>query len=122
MFPGGNAGIARQILKVLIPDAIPSAATMSPAICRSRVQFAALDRKRQRYARVRVGSTVFSVKHEEAKRSQAVQILYINGGKPYRLQAKGVVMAGGSWTASIVRDVCPVFAGMLTRSFIARLV
>src|SRR5207248_11102597 len=28
MFPGGNAGMARQILKMLIPDAIPSAATM----------------------------------------------------------------------------------------------
>ncbi|MGI9073815.1 MAG: NAD(P)-binding protein [Bryobacteraceae bacterium] len=105
MFPGGNAGIARQILKVLIPDAIPGAATMS-AICRSRVQFAALDRKGQS-TRVRVGATVVSVKHEgEPERSPAVQILYINSGKLYRLRAKGVVMAGGSWTTKhIVRDL-----------------
>lgn len=105
MFPGGNAGMARQILKVLIPDAIPSAATMS-AICRGRVQFAALDRK-SRATRIRVGSTVVSVKHEgQPERSKAVQILYTKGGKRYRIRAKSVVMAGGSWTTKhIVRDL-----------------
>ncbi|MFL6354444.1 MAG: NAD(P)-binding protein [Bryobacteraceae bacterium] len=105
MFPGGNAGIARQILKALIPDAIPNAATMS-AICRSGVQFTALDRRGQA-TRVRVGSTVVSVKHEgDPQRSQAVQILYTKGGKLYRLRAKTVVMAGGSWTTKhVVRDL-----------------
>jgi len=105
MFPGGNAGIARHILKALIPDAIPSAATM-PAICRSRVRFAALDRRGQA-TRIRVGSTVASVKHQgEPERSEAVQILYTDGGKLYRLRAKNVVMAGGSWTTKhIVRDL-----------------
>jgi spermidine dehydrogenase len=105
MFPGGNAGMARQILKTLIPDAIPSAATM-PAICRSRVQFSALDRKSQA-TRIRVESTVVSVKHVgEPERSQAVQILYTKGGKLYRVRAKSVVMAGGSWTTKhIVRDL-----------------
>jgi spermidine dehydrogenase len=108
MFPGGNAGMARQILKTLIPDAIPSAATM-PAICRSGVQFSALDRKGQA-TRIRVGSTVVSVKHVgEPERSQAVQILYTNGGKLYRVRAKSVVMAGGSWTTKhIVRDLPPL--------------
>jgi spermidine dehydrogenase len=105
MFPGGNAGMARQILKSLIPDAIPSAATM-PAICRRQVQFSALDQKTQG-TRIRVGSTVVSVKHVgEPERSQAVQILYTNGGKLYRVRAKSVVMAGGSWTTKhIVRDL-----------------
>jgi spermidine dehydrogenase len=105
MFPGGNAGIARQILKVLIPDLVPSAASMS-AVCRSPVQLAALDRKGQS-TRVRVGSTVVSVKHDrEPERSQAVQILYIKNGKLYQLRAKTVVMAGGSWTTKhIVRDL-----------------
>ncbi len=105
MFPGGNAGIARQVLKVLIPDAIPGASTMQ-SICRSRVQFSALDRKRQS-TRIRLGSTVVSVKHEgEPDQSQTVQILYLQGGKLYRLRAKSVVMAGGSWTTKhIVRDL-----------------
>jgi spermidine dehydrogenase len=41
MFPGGNAGMARQILKQLIPEGIRGAATMQE-ICRGRVQFSAL--------------------------------------------------------------------------------
>ena len=105
MFPGGNAGIARQMLKVLIPDAMPGATTMR-AICRSSVQFSTLDRKNQP-TRIRVGTTVVSVKHEgEPENSQAVQILYTKGGKLFRLRAKSVVMAGGSWTTKhIVRDL-----------------
>jgi spermidine dehydrogenase len=104
MFPGGNTGIARQMLRALIPDAI-SGSTMS-AICRSRVRFDALDRKNQP-TRIRVGSTVMSVKHEgQPERSEAVTILYTNGGRLYRLRAKSVVMAGGSWTTKhIVRDL-----------------
>ncbi len=105
MFPGGNAGMARQMLKTLIPDAIPGPASMT-AICRSRVQFQALDRKNQP-TRIRLGSTVVSVKHEgEPERSEAVQILYTKQGKLYRVRAKSVVMAGGSWTTKhIVRDL-----------------
>ena len=69
-------------------------------------EFAALDRKGQS-TRVRVGSTVVSVKHEgEPERSEAVQILYTKGGKLYRVRAKSVVMAGGSWTTKhVVRDL-----------------
>jgi spermidine dehydrogenase len=105
MFPGGNAGMARQILKTLLPKAIPSDATMG-AVCRGRVEFAALDRKGQA-TRIRVGSTVVSVKHEgEPDRSKSVQILYTKGGKLYRVRTKSVVMAGGSWTTKhIVRDL-----------------
>jgi spermidine dehydrogenase len=119
MFPGGNAGMARQILKTLLPDAIPSAATMT-AVCRSRVDFAALDRKGQP-TRIRVGSTVVSVKHEgEPDRSNSVQILYTKGGKLYRVRTKSVVMAGGSWTTKhIVRDlpaVCREAYGQFHRS------
>jgi spermidine dehydrogenase len=106
MFPGGNTGIARQMLKVLIPDAIPGASTMS-AICRGRVQFSTLDRKNQS-TRIRLGSTVMSVNHErEPERSQAVQILYTQNGKLYRLKAKSVVMAGGSWTTKHILPDLP---------------
>lgn len=105
MFPGGNAGIARQMLKKLIPDAIPNAQTMQQ-ICRRRVQFGALDRSGQP-VRIRTRSTVVSVKHEgNPKSAQAVEILYTKGGKLYRVRGGSVVMAGGSWTTKhIVRDL-----------------
>lgn len=105
MFPGGNTGIARQMLKVLISDALPGATTM-PEICRARVRFSALDRKNQS-TRIRLDSTVVSVSHEgEPEKSQAVRIVYTQRGKLYRLRAKSAVMAGGSWTTKhIVRDL-----------------
>ncbi|MBV9304087.1 MAG: NAD(P)/FAD-dependent oxidoreductase [Acidobacteriaceae bacterium] len=105
MFPGGNTGIARHMLKALIPDAISGLPSMA-AICRGRVQFTALDRKNQP-TRIRLGSTVLGVKHTgEPKRSDRVEILYTKDGKLYRLRGKSAIMAGGSWTTKhIVRDL-----------------
>ncbi|MGA8029261.1 MAG: NAD(P)-binding protein [Bryobacteraceae bacterium] len=105
MFPGGNTGMARLIFKKLIPGAIAGPETMA-GVCRGRVQFEALDRKNQP-TRIRLGSTVVSVKHEgNPERARAVEILYTNSGKLYRTEAKSVVMAGGSWTTKhIVRDL-----------------
>ena len=49
MFPGGNTGVARHMVKALVPDAISGPATMA-GICQARVNFAALDQPRQRDA------------------------------------------------------------------------
>jgi len=56
---------------------------------------------------VRLGATVISVTHEGgAEQARAVTILYSKAGKLYRLRAKSVVMAGGSWTTKhIVRGL-----------------
>jgi len=108
MFPGGNAGMARQMLKKLIPAALPGAETMTE-VCRSRVNFDALDHKNQP-ARIRLGTTVVSVKHEgDPQHARTVEVLYTKGGKLYRIRARSVVMAGGSWTTKhIVRDLPPI--------------
>ena len=105
MFPGGNAGIARHILKQLLPHAISGGISMQD-ICRGRVQFASLDRSGQS-ARIRLNSTVVSVKHEGAPdAARTVKVLYTRGGKLYRVRTKSVIMAGGSWTTKhIVRDL-----------------
>jgi spermidine dehydrogenase len=105
MFPGGNAGVARHILKQLIPDAISGAASMQE-ICRGGVRLNALDRKKQA-TRIRLDTTVVSVKHQgEPGTARAVEILYTRGGKLYRVLAKTVVMANGSWTTKhVVRDL-----------------
>src|SRR5258708_6723671 len=47
MFPGGNSGMTRLILKTLIPDSIERPRTME-AVWKNPVNFAALDRPNQR--------------------------------------------------------------------------
>jgi spermidine dehydrogenase len=105
MFPGGNAGIARLMVKTLIPDAISGPRTLEN-VCRNSVSFDTLDRAGSP-ARIRLESTVVRVEHEgEAEKSSFVRITYTRGGKVYRLRARSVVMAGGSWTTKhIVRDL-----------------
>lgn len=105
MFPGGNAGIARQILKTLLPRAITGPATM-PGICQGSVRFTILDQRGQPI-RIRLGCTVVAVQHEGNPDSAGhVNIFYTESGKLYRLKARGVVMANGSWTTKhVVRDL-----------------
>ena len=105
MFPGGNTGVARHIVKVLLPAAIPGQATMS-GICQSRVEFAALDRPNQP-TRIRLRATVVSIEHEgEAARAPHVNIVYFREGRLHRVRARSVVLANGNWTInSIVRDL-----------------
>ncbi|MGH9438341.1 MAG: NAD(P)-binding protein, partial [Terriglobia bacterium] len=104
-FPGGNAGIGRQIVKTLIPQSIPGPRTLE-AVCRNRINFSALDRPGQP-ARIRLGSTVVWVKHEgNPSTSKFVTVAYTRGGKVYRLRARSAVLAGGSWTSKLIaRDL-----------------
>ncbi|HVT92425.1 MAG TPA: NAD(P)-binding protein [Bryobacteraceae bacterium] len=98
MFPGGNAGVARHILKALLPDAIPSKPEMD-AIARSAVNFAALDRP-HRPMRIRLGATVVSVEHEgKPEQAEYVRIIYARQERLHSVRARSVIVAGGSWTA-----------------------
>jgi spermidine dehydrogenase len=105
MFPGGNTGVARHIVKALVPDALSGTATME-SICQSRVNFAALDRAGQP-TRIRLRATVVSIEHEgEAAHAPHVNLVYLREGKLYRVRARSVVLANGSWTInSSVRDL-----------------
>jgi spermidine dehydrogenase len=108
MFPGGNAGVARHILKNLIPSAIEGGNEMS-AVCRGNIRFEALDRPEQN-ARVRLAATVVSVRHiGEPQASKGVEVIYSRSGKFHKVQAKSVVMAGGSWTAKHILADMPEY-------------
>jgi spermidine dehydrogenase len=105
MLPGGNTGFARLMVKTLIPAAIPGPHTVA-AVCRNPVNFAALDRPGSP-VRIRLNSTAVWLQHDDKPaNSQSVSLAYIGDGKLYRLKAKTVVMAGGSWTTKhIIRDL-----------------
>ena len=105
MFPGGNATIARLMLKSLIPTAIEGPHSVE-GVCQNRVDFSALDAAGTA-VRVRLTSTVVQVEHEgEPGKADTVLIAYSKQGKLYRVRARSVVMAGGCWTTKhIVKDL-----------------
>lgn len=105
MFPGGNTGVARHILKQLNPQAISGEASMS-GICRGAVQFSELDRP-GRATRIRLDATVISVQHKGApEQSEFVDVVYQKGRALHKVRARAFILAGGSWTTKhIVRDL-----------------
>ena len=105
MFPDGNTGFARLMVKTLIPDAFAGPHTVD-AVWQSRVNFAALDRPGQ-HTRIRLDATVVRVEHAgNPATAPHVVITYAKGKQLFRVKARAVVMAGGSWTSKhIVRDL-----------------
>jgi len=105
MFPGGNVGVARHIVKSLLPAAIPGSNTLQD-VARGHVSLAALDRKGQ-HVRIRGEATVVAVEHEgHPDRADAVRVVYSRRGRLRAVRARHVIVAGGSWTAKhIVRSL-----------------
>ena len=105
MFPGGNATIARLMLKSLIPGAIDGPNTVT-GVSGNPVNFSALDVPGAT-SRIRLSSTAVHVQHDgEASKANSVTIAYLKGGTLYRVKTRSAVMAGGSWTTKhIVKDL-----------------
>lgn len=105
MFPDGNSGFARLMVKTLIPDAFPGPRTVD-AVWQNRVQFPALDRAGQA-TRIRLNATVIRVAHAgDPAHAPHVVITYVIGDRLFTVKARAVVMAGGSWTTKhIVADL-----------------
>ena len=87
-FPDGNAGVARALVRALIPDALPGT-TMSE-LALGKVDYSRLDRA-SNGVRVRLNSTAVDVRH--TSNQSHVDVTYIRGGKPERVRGKHVVMA-----------------------------
>ncbi|HEY7566807.1 MAG TPA: FAD/NAD(P)-binding protein [Gemmatimonadaceae bacterium] len=105
MFPDGNTGFARLMVKTLIPEAFAGPRSVD-AVWRNRVHFAALDRAQQP-TRIRLNATVLRVEHAgDPATAPNVVITYVKGRRLFKVRARAVVMAGGSWTSThIVRDL-----------------
>jgi spermidine dehydrogenase len=93
------------MVKALSPSSITGPATVE-GVTSGRLNFAALDAA-ESPARVRLSSTVISVKHDgDPAKSEWVSVVYARDGKLFRVRARSAVMAGGCWTTKhIVRDL-----------------
>lgn len=87
-FPDGNAGIARLLVRKLIPAALPGVDVESSVM--TPVNYDMLDHP-ENLARVRLNSTAVDVRHTDNK--QEVDITYVQHDKPYRVRAKHTVLA-----------------------------
>jgi spermidine dehydrogenase len=92
-FPDGNAGIARALVKKLVPNVAKG--NNAEELVLARFNYAELD-KSSNVVRIRLNSTAVNVEHtgnDGPENSSDVSVNYITDGKSYRVQAKSVVMA-----------------------------
>ena len=90
-FPDGNAGVARAIVKKLIPDIAKG--RDAEELVLAKFHYTELD-KSENTVRIRLNSTVVNVRHGgDPKSSSDVLLNYINDNKSYQVNAKSVVMA-----------------------------
>ena len=87
-FPDGNAGVARALVRQLIPDAIPgrSMEDLVPA----RADYERLDRRNAR-VRIRLSSTAVDVQH--AANGKEVDVTYVRDGNAERVRGRHVILA-----------------------------
>ena len=105
MFPGGNTTIARLMARALIPSCIDGPSTVE-SVSRNAVKLAVLDVPGTA-ARMRLSSTVISIHHDgDPAKAASLTVIYAKDGKVFRVKARSVVVAGGSWTAKhIITDL-----------------
>jgi spermidine dehydrogenase len=90
-FPDGNAGVARLLVRWLIPDSLPGT-TMEDSVT-TRIDYGKLDRASSP-VRIRLNSTVVRALHRgEPGTAKEVDVTYVKEGKSYRVAGSTVVMA-----------------------------
>jgi len=98
-FPDGNAGIARALVRKLIPASAPGH-TMED-IVRARVDYETLDLPGNN-TRIRLDSTAVDVRHVDG--DKAVDITYVRGGMPQRVRGRHAILACYN---AIIPYLCP---------------
>jgi spermidine dehydrogenase len=99
-FPDGNAGIARALVRQLIPAAIRGENSMTGLVA-ARTDYEQLDH-RSNSTRVRLNSTAVDVRHIDGK--AAVDVTYVRDGNPYRVRARHTILACYN---QMVPHICP---------------
>lgn len=90
-FPDGNAGVARALVKRLIPGVAEG--RNAEELVLARFDYGKLDEP-ESAVRIRLSSTVVNVRHEgDPESADQVHVDYVHRYKPYRVRARHVVMA-----------------------------
>jgi spermidine dehydrogenase len=101
-FPDGNAGVARLLVRFLIPQALPGD-TMEDAVT-TPVWYAALDEPANK-VRIRLNSTVVTARHVgEPRKASEVEVTYVRQGRAYRVRSGSAVLACYN---AIIPYLCP---------------
>ncbi|MBT8108208.1 MAG: FAD-dependent oxidoreductase [Gammaproteobacteria bacterium] len=87
-FPDGNAGVARALVRALLPHAVPGDSMESLAT--ARVDYAMLDEPGSNN-RIRLNATAVDVRHTPDQ--SHVDVTYIRNGKPERVRGRHAVLA-----------------------------
>jgi len=101
-FPDGNAGLARLLVRWLIPGSLPGH-TMNDSVT-TRVKYSTLDRAAND-VRIRLNSTVVNARHVgERGRANEVEVTYVQDGQAHRVRGGTCVMACYN---SVIPYLCP---------------
>ena len=110
-FPDGNAGVARSLVRQLIPDAVPGR-TMEDLVL-SRVDYSLLDRESNN-TRIRLNCTGVDTRHVDGDRF--VDVTYVRDGRTYRVRSKHAILACYN---NIVPHICPDISAAQTEAIAA---
>lgn len=96
-FPEGNAGVARALVRKLIPSALPGSSMEDISL--RRLNYGQLDRNGHK-VRIRLSSPVVRVQHMgDPRAAKSVEVVYSNDGKLHSVVGGHVVLA--CWNAMI---------------------
>ncbi|MDG2336274.1 MAG: NAD(P)-binding protein [Myxococcota bacterium] len=98
-FPDGNAGVARLLVRHLIPEALPGE-TMEDIVL-ARADYDALDQA-VNPTRIRLQSTAIRVAHTEGR--ELVEVDYVRGGQAHRVRARHAILATYN---QMIPTLCP---------------
>lgn len=87
-FPDGNASVARLMVRLMIPEAVPGS-TMEDVVT-TKVNYSKLDKK-SNHVRIRLNSTVVNAIHTQNRK--AVDVTFVHKGKAHTVRGKNCIMA-----------------------------
>lgn len=96
-FPDGNAGIARALVRQLVPQAVPGSSMED--LVTARADYGRLDLA-SNSARIRLNSTAVDVRHA----GEAVDVTYVRGGDVQRVRARHAILACYN---HVIPHICP---------------
>ena len=101
-FPDGNASVARLLVREMIPQVAPGS-TMEDVV-KARFDYSRLDEPDSK-VRLRLNSTVIRAENVgDPKTADRVSVIYVRGGKAYRVQGRSCVLAGYN---AMIPAICP---------------